>query len=71
VCDRLEGATGKLNLLDLQVRACARPGNSVFVEYRIILQLDIFSRLQSPGARQPVLALSEAIRPVQPVWLFF
>jgi hypothetical protein len=41
------------------------------VEYRIILQLDIFAPQQSPGARQPILALSEAIRPVQPVWLLF
>jgi hypothetical protein len=35
----------------------------VCVEYRIILQLDIFAPLQSAGARQPVLALSEAISP--------
>jgi hypothetical protein len=41
------------------------------VEYCIILQHNIFAPLQSPGARQHVLALSEAIRLVQPAWLIF
>jgi hypothetical protein len=41
------------------------------VEYRIILYQNIYARPQSPVARQPVLALSEGIRPVKLAWLLF
>jgi hypothetical protein len=34
------------------------------VEYRMILPVDIFARVQSPGARQPVLGSFREVRTV-------